>query len=445
MSSDEYRLAPLSDEEAPSLRAGGDPEFAQRRLRSLDTYRGLIMISLAFAGFGLAATARNHLKENPAAEIWSQVEFHFTHTQWVGCSYWDLVQPSFMFMVGVSLAYSYAKRRRLGHSYPRMLSHALWRSIILVLLGIFLTSHGRTNWSLMNVLSQIGLGYTFLFLMWRRPFIFQAIVAAVVLVGVWIAYFTFPSFDSQTQIDMEFGAPEVGVSAEWAQEHLAGVGKAWHKNANLGHRIDVWLLNQIPRPEPFEFNSGGYQTINFIPSFVTMLIGLMCGELLRAKSSAGNKLLILLLAGAAGIGVGMLMDVSGLCPLVKRIWTPSWTLYSTGWCCLILAALYCVVDVMRLGFLAFPIVVVGVNSLAIYCMSMLLKPWTARMLETHFGDQVFRLRARFGDDLYRLWFMDDAREAALLAYQPTVQAVLVGLVFWLVCLWMYRQRIFVRI
>ena len=283
--SDEYRLAPLEDEPS-SLRAGGNSGFVRRRLRSLDTYRGLIMISLAFAGFGLAGTARNHLQENPESEVWSQVEFHFTHTQWVGCSYWDLIQPSFMFMVGVSLAYSCAKRRRLGHSYIRMFGHAAWRSILLILLGIFLTSSGRseTNWSLMNVLTQIGLGYTFLFLMWRRSFITQAVVAAIVLVSVWVAYFAYPVFDTNAQVDAEYGAAHVGVSAEWAGQHLEGVDQPWHKNVNIGHRVDVWLLNLIPREEPFVYNSGGYQTINFIPSFVTMLIGLMCGELLESES-----------------------------------------------------------------------------------------------------------------------------------------------------------------
>jgi predicted acyltransferase len=94
------------------------------------------------------------------------------------------------------------------------------------------------------------------------------------------------------------------------------------------------LLDQLPRSEPFRFNSGGYQTINLIASLATMLFGLMCGELLRSGRSAGRKLLILTLAGIGGLVAGQLLDTSGLCPSVKRIWTPSWALYSTGWCCL---------------------------------------------------------------------------------------------------------------
>ena len=137
---------------------------------SLDAYRGLIMVSLAFEGFGLRETAENHLEANPDSSLWQAVHYQFSHVPWTGCGYWDLIQPSFMFMVGVSMAYSCAKRSGLGHSYGRMLRHALWRSAFLILLGIFLISDSlsSTNWSLMNVLTQIGLGYTFLFLFWRR-------------------------------------------------------------------------------------------------------------------------------------------------------------------------------------------------------------------------------------------------------------------------------------
>jgi len=85
------------------------------RLLSLDVYRGLIMITLAFNGFGLARTASLHLQDNPDSWFWSFIRFHTTHVEWLGCSYWDLIQPSFMFMVGLSMAYSYVKRQRMGH------------------------------------------------------------------------------------------------------------------------------------------------------------------------------------------------------------------------------------------------------------------------------------------------------------------------------------------
>src|SRR5688500_3324846 len=69
---------------------------AEDRLHSLDAYRGLIMVTLAFVGFGLAETAKNHLKDNPDSPLWQNVEYQFSHVEWLGCSYWDLIQPSFM-------------------------------------------------------------------------------------------------------------------------------------------------------------------------------------------------------------------------------------------------------------------------------------------------------------------------------------------------------------
>jgi predicted acyltransferase len=392
------------------------------RLQSLDVYRGLIMVSLAFNGFGLAATARNHLKTTPDSGFWQAVYYQFSHVEWLGCSFWDLIQPSFMFMVGVSMAYSYLNRQRQGHSWGRMFAHATGRGLILILLGIFLISNSRrsTEWSLMNVLTQIGLGYPFLFLLWGRTRRIQIIAATGLLIGTWALYSLYP----HAGVDLVKGAPQVGVSATWAQQHLATIDPAWHKNANVGHAVDTWLLNQLPRREPFVFNSGGYQTINFIASLATMLFGLMCGELLRSSQPPYRKLLLLLLAGVGGLVIGLVASWLG-CPLVKRIWTPAWAVYSTGWCCLILAALYVVIDLRHWRAWSFPLLVVGMNSIAIYSMSMLLPGWTAKTLQIHFGENIFKV---FGPD-----------------NAPFVQATLVGLIFWLVCWWMYRRKIFLRI
>ncbi|MGY8696164.1 MAG: DUF5009 domain-containing protein, partial [Verrucomicrobiia bacterium] len=125
------------------------------------------------------------------------------------------------------------------------------------------------------------------------------------------------------------------------------------------------------------------------------------------------------------IVVGWLLGVTGICPVVKRIWTPSWALYSTGWCMLILAALYWVIDMRQYRRWAFPLIVVGMNSIAIYSMDMLLKSWVAGNLKRHLGDGVFELGGSM--------------------YAPMFQATLTGFVFWLICYWMYKQKLFVRI
>jgi predicted acyltransferase len=382
------------------------------------------MISLAFVGFGLGNTARLHLEKTPDSGFWKFTQYQWTHTDWVGCSFWDLIQPSFMFMVGLSMAYSYVKRKELGHAWSRMFGHALWRSVLLILLGVFLSSNwsASTNWKFMSVLSQIGLGYAFLFLLWGRTEKAQAITAGCLLLGTWLLYVLYP----HSGIDLATGSEAVGVDAQWAQTHLAGVGAAWHKNANVGHAIDVWFLNLWPAAESFVFNSGGYQTINFLPSLATMIFGLMCGELIRSKRDAQEKLKILCIAGVAGLALGQILHLTGICPMVKRIWTPTWVIFSTGWCCLILASFYWFIDIKGYRRWAFPLVVVGMNSIAMYMMAQLLKPYVQKTLKTHFG----------GGDLFLLCGE---------LFEPMVRYTLSGLVLWLVCYWMYRQKIFIRI
>ncbi len=397
-------------------------EPSEERLVSLDAYRGLIMIALAFNGFGLAETAKRFLESDPESTFWKNVRFQFSHVEWQGCSFWDLIQPSFMFMVGVSMAYSYVKRMERGDSWWRMFFHAATRALILCLLGIFLISNGQssTDWSLMNVLTQIGLGYLFLFLAWKLPWPIQVLCIIALLAGTWGMY----HFHKVEPIDLEKGAPEIGVTAEWAAEHLEGVPAAWQKNNNIGHAIDLKLLNLLPQKKPFEFNRGGYQTINFIPSLATMLIGLLCGQLLRSAQFPFRKFAFLCILGILCIGAGLLWESQG-CPLVKRLWTPSWALFSTGICVVILALLYGVIDLLGWKWWSFPLVVVGMNSIAIYVMGMLLRSWTSKSITTHFGSQAFDF---LGPN-----------------YQPMVQATLVGLCFWLACFYMYRNKIFVRI
>ena len=409
--------------EIPQAETKPSGTTVSERLKSLDAYRGLIMITLAFGGFGLASTAGLQLKISPESQFWTIVQNQCVHAQWIGCRCWDMIQPSFMFMVGVSMAYSCAKRRKMGHSYVRMLSHACWRSIVLVFLGVFLSSNGgrSINWTFANVLCQIGLGYSFLFLLWRRSLRTQAIAAASLLIGTWLVYVLYPG----TGIDIRAGAPEVGVAAEWAEEHLQNVGNAWHKNANVGRAVDLWLLNQFPREEAFVFNRGGYPTINFIPAIATMLFGLMCGELLRLDRAGTQKIKFILIAGICGLAAGQLLHSAGICPIVKRIWTPSWAIFSTGWCCLILAILYGIVDVLKFHRWTFPLAVVGSNSIVMYCISHQLKPWVGTTLRMYLGRDIFQILGE--------------------SWEPTVRSIMIGLAFWLICYWLYRRKIFIRV
>jgi predicted acyltransferase len=386
---------------------------AGERLVALDAYRGLVMLFMASAGLALGTVAENF----PDDPVWQFLEFHTEHVPWRGWSLWDMIQPSFMFIVGVAMPFSYANRRAAGQGRPTLFRHALARSIILVLLGVFLSSawSQRTNFAFMNVLTQIGLGYMVVFLLLDRPPSVQFGAALAILVGYWLAFALDPLAPPNS--------PHRLGGSDAAFGRLPGFLDHWSKHTNLAAGFDRWFLNLFPRPDgkPFVRNPEGYQTLNFVPSIATMLFGVLAGEFLRSPRGGWAKVQGLAVSGALGIVAGSLLDGT-VCPIVKRIWTPSWAVYSAGWACWALAVLYAVVDVLGYRRWAFPLVVVGLNSIAMYLMAQLMKPFVRSTLRTHLGPEPFRG-----------------------TYGPVVESAAVLLVLWLICLWMYRRRIFLRI
>lgn len=398
------------------------------RLASLDAYRGLIMLVLVTSGFRFGAVAKHF-----SGSFWSQLARQVDHVPWVGCVVWDLIQPAFMFMVGVAIPFSYARREQEA-GRGRVMGHAVKRAVVLVVLGIFLMSASdpRTNFSFVEVLTQIGLGYVFVVLMRNRGIGVQSAVVAAILVGYWALFLVYPS----PRPGPEFDYAAHGLPESWPL--LPGMFAHWNKNANFAAWFDQWFLNLFPRDRPFSFNEGGYQTLNFVPSIATMILGLMAGELLRSPKSAKAKFAALLLPGLALLAGGWLLGAT-ICPIVKRIWTPSFVLYSGGWVVLMLAAFFAVIELAGFRRWAKPLVVVGMNPIAIYLMWMLFAGWTWNQIQTNFGwlaqsaPAAAALRLIFGPDGFNH------------AYLPIVRSISVMLVFWLACYWMYRQKIFVRI
>lgn len=391
------------------------PDVKSNRLLSLDTYRGLVMLLLCIEGPNWDWQAEV-VAANPDSGFWHFVTHQSHHVTWAGCAIWDLIQPSFMFMVGVAMAYSYSKRQRLGETFGKMLRHAAVRAVILILLGVFLRSTdsdgGGTQWTFEDVVTQIGLGYVFLFLLWNRPFKIQAMAAGGILAGYWALFAFWPVAETA-------GNPEGYPLAEGFFAH-------WNLNANPAHYFDTWFLNLFPREEAFVFHPEGYNTLNFVPSLAIMIFGLMAGEWLRRpEPSNRQKFSRLAMAGGIGILAGLVLHFAHVCPLVKKTWTPTFTVFSGGCCLLILASLYAVIDMWKCQRWTFPFVVAGMNSIALYIMVWLIPGWVNETLQTHFGEHYAGF---FG-----------------VPYEHMLQNLICGMVLWLVALWMWRNRIFLRI
>ncbi|GAB3510123.1 acyltransferase family protein [Emticicia fontis] len=386
------------------------------RLASADVYRGFVMLLMMAEVFRLHKVS----EALPDSSFWEFLAYHQSHVEWVGCALHDMIQPSFSFLVGVVLPYSIASRLNKENNFGKTFRHALWRSLILILLGIFLRSQSKdqTNFTFEDTLTQIGLGYPFLFLLGFASKRVQIGALVVILVGYWAAFALYPLPGA------DFNYENAGAIKDW-EHNLTGFAAHWNKNTNLAWAFDRWFLNLFPREEPFLFNGGGYATLSFIPTLGTMLLGLVAGNFLKSERTPLEKIKIFVILGASGIVLGLLLNWLGICPNVKRIWTPTWVLFSGGICFLFLAFFYWTVDVLQKRNWFFILTVIGMNSIAAYVIADGFNSYLSRSLRTHLGQNY---AAIFGEP-----------------YQYLVHGALMLVIDWLILKWMYNKKLFIRI
>lgn len=400
---------------------GSPPLSNSTRRTSIDVFRGMVMFLMLAEVLHWGKLLELKDRFSQSAQWWLEwIHFHTSHVAWRGCSLHDMIQPAFSFLVGTSLAFSVSSRAKQGQSWERMFLHALTRSLLLIFLGIFLRSLGKpqTNFTFDDTLTQIGLGYLILFFFGeRKP---STIVAAVsgVLIFYWAVFALYPLPASG------FNYQAVGVPPTW-EHHAEGFAAHWNKNSNAAWAFDTWWMNLFPREKTFEFSGGGYCTLSFIPTLGTMMLGLLAGQWLRDSQTVGRRSATFLGAAAVCLGLSWALDFYGICPIVKRIWTPSWVLFSGGICFLWLLILSWICDDARLTAWSFAFRVIGANSIVAYVMSWTMEDWTKQAVERHFG---FAIRGWIPQE-YRLFFLGCS----------------VLVVFWLILFWLYRRKIFVRI
>ena len=367
---------PSTAEVAPSAAGATLP-----RLESLDAYRGLIMATL------LCGAIFGSLKGDPT---WNWLYLQNEHVQWQGCLYWDLIQPSFMYMVGVAMPFALSRRAARGDSWGKRFRHVLARALGLILIGVVLDNFGADRWNIgfIRVLQQIAIGYVLAFFVVGKSFRTQAITAAAILVG---------------------------YNLLWMFNPWNGAGGPWVRgNENIGSAFDYWMLGR--------HYSGYYVGMNAIPSTATIIFGVMAGELIMKRLPPGRTMLILLVAGLSGVCVGLL--VSPWLPLIKRIWTPSFAVYAGGWTTLMLLAFYWSIEVMGWKRWAFPLIVVGMNSIAAYVLGNAFEGWFRSLT----GAWIGWLREPLG----AVWF-------------PVLQHLVIFALAWLVLYWLWKRRMFFKV
>lgn len=365
------------------LAANGAADVRQNEVKArflpLDAYRGLIMILLVSDGFGFA--------QLPNRSVYHYIAEQFEHRVWGGAVFYDLIMPAFLFMVGVAMPYAFARRAEQGAKHRDTMRHLLVRCLRLIVISeiVVSISENRAHFSVHNVLTVVAITYFTCYFLMRLDLWKQLVVSVALLVVHSAIYLLFPGPDG-----------------------------AFAQVTNAGARFDRWsMLASCNLPWPCV-------TMNLICEIPSVLFGVWVGILLRGNKPRLEQMKILALGMAAAFALGLAF--SPLVPINKWLWTATFTLYTTGWSILGLLILYLLIDVLGIRRSMFPLTVVGMNSLFIYCLSMLLKGSIDHAIGVFSGGHAF---------------------LGILA--PVAQSCSFLVVIWLIAYWMYRRGIFVRV
>jgi predicted acyltransferase len=352
---------------APKSVAGsGAAPAPGKRLVSLDILRGLTIAFMIL------------VNNNGGPGSWKEMN----HAAWNGFTATDLVFPTFLFVVGVSIVFSTQARLARGETAGGLAGHAAARALVLIVFGIVV--NGYPNFHLAHlrfygVLQRIAICYLIveLFYLVDRRVWTKVLALAVVLLGYWVLVRWVPVPDAV--VNPEVTPYSWGYSEVWVRvpgmpgRDIPFLDKdqnivAWvDRHLMPGHLYEDWPDHDARDPEGL---------LSDIPALGTALIGLLAGLWLRGprglKAKAGG-----LAAGAAlCLALGYLWSLEF--PLNKKMWTSSYVLWAAGWSLLLFAAIYWAVEVRGWGkeggtrALAWPWLVFGSNAIVAYMVSELL-------------------------------------------------------------------------
>ena len=359
------------------------------RLVSLDAYRGITMFLLIAEAAGVYAAFTGYFSED---SLGGHIMRQFHHHPWAGLRFWDLIQPFFMFIVGVAMPFSLRSRLNRGDSWNEAFRHILTRCFLLLLFGVGLhcVYRDRLVWELWNVLTQLSFTILVTFLLMRFRWQTQLAASILFLLLTEILYRTYDP-----------AAPFV-------------------KDQNFGSFMDMVLMGKI---NP----GGGWVTINCLPTAAHTIWGAICGKLLLSDREPIDKIKPLLIAGAIGLFIGYGLHFSGVTPIIKRIATTSFVFASGGWALLTLALFYWFVDLKEHKNWAKAFIIVGMNPIFIYLFA-----------ETIGHQWLIKKTMVFADGfLSPIGFSD--------AWIAIFNSLLALGVMWYLCYFLYKKKIFFRI
>lgn len=303
------------------------PPKISGRLLSLDFMRGFIIVLLALESTGLY----EYISEASEGSLLHGLMQQFFHHPWNGLRFWDLIQPGFMFMAGVSMAYSLTKQKQQGYTWAASFKKTLRRCGWLFFWGVldYAVRPGGLSFELWDVLTQLSFTTLVAFLIFNWSNTAQIIFCLFLLLL---------------------------TEALYRFTNIPNFNQPFTNQQNFGNYMDLILMNKI--------NGDGWVAINCIPTAVHTIAGALVGKLFLRNSV--NKTKPLLVAGIICLAAGYALDLLHITPIIKRIATSSFTLASLGWCLWGPALCYWWIDIRNhKNYLQF-FLIVGMNSLFIY-------------------------------------------------------------------------------
>jgi predicted acyltransferase len=363
------------------------PTAASQRLLSLDFLRGFIMVLLMMGSTNIY----DYLEAQTVGQTGNLFFRQFVHHPWNGLRFWDLVQPSFMFMAGTAMAYSLHKQWSKGMTWSQSFKKILKRCCWLFFWGVldYAVRPSGLSFELWDVLTQLSFTTLVAFLIFRWSAAAQIIVCAGLLVLTEVLY----RYTGITGFDQPF-----------TDQH------------NFGNYMDLVLMNKI--------NSDGWVAINCIPTAVHTIAGALAGKLLLSNK---NKIQTLILWGLACAVIGYGLDWAGITPIIKRIATSSFVLASLGWCLWFLAFSYWWIDIKsHRRYLTF-FIVVGMNSIFIYVFFEIV------------GGRWFNEYISAISNGVVGWFSHSEM------FKFIIAALCIFTLEWLLCYFLYKRKIFFKV
>lgn len=363
------------------------PAPSSPRLVSLDTLRGFTMFWIMGGRELLLAIVACAY---PAA--YDAVETHVTHPRWEGFVVWDLIMPTFLFLVGASMPFAMAKWRKPGTMWTSIYARIFRRVILLWILGMIaqgsLQKYELRSLELFsNTLQAIAVGYLFASIaLLHLPILGQIAVGSSCVVGYWVL--------------LKF-VPFAG--------HAAGT---LQRKVNFPRYVDELILRGFRRDHDYTW------IVTSLSFVATVLMGVMAGHVLRSSQSATRKVLLLSGIGVVCMAAGWGWSYS--MPLNRHLWTPSMVLWSGGVSFLIVAVSYLVIDVAGFVWWTFPFVVIGANSLLAYVWDHVFDRSLSDIL-------IANLARQYSEPV-----------------QELIRAIGEVTVMWLLLYYMYRNRSFLR-